>query len=78
MRLDSDLGPIFTGVIDFTTRIITDHFLLVYGSLIGHAYVDINDPITKRKIVESAVERLVSEFGLLILQMGSIVLIFIL
>jgi hypothetical protein len=61
MMLDSDLGPIVTGAIDFTTRVITDHFLLVYESLIGHAHVDVSDSITKRKIIESAVERLVNE-----------------
>jgi hypothetical protein len=57
MKLDADLGPIFTGVIDFTTRVITDHFLLIHEC----RHTNVSDPIMKRKIIESAIERLVSE-----------------
>ena len=67
MMLDPSLGPIVAAVIDFTTRVITDHFLLIYEANINSAYfrmmgdTNVSDPITKRKIIESAIERLVSE-----------------
>jgi hypothetical protein len=61
MMSEPELEPIIREVINFTARVTMDHFMDVYGALIGHAWIDPEDPVIKRGIVESAVEKIINE-----------------